>query len=304
MRIFITGGMGFVGATLTNVLSSKGHQVTILDRHMARGRPVPNGVRRVEGDSTKPGSWRGELSEHDVIINLAGASIFQRWNRDVKKAIYQSRILTTRNVVEGLRAGKGQETHLLSASGVGFYGPHGDEVLDESQSPGSDFLAQLAADWEREALKARQFGARVVLCRFGIVLGRNGGVLGQLVPTFRRYLGSPLGSGTQWVSWIHEQDLANVFLFLLAKPDVEGPMNCATPHPVRNSELTRTLGEVLNKPVILPHIPGAILKLILGEFGDVVLTGQRAVPKKLLDHGFRFQFPTIKQALEDLLKSQ
>ena len=302
MKIFITGGTGFVGTTLTDVLSSQGYQVTVLDRAGDKGRPLPKGVSRIEGDCTKIGPWQEEVAKHDAVINLAGASIFQRWNSKVKKAIYESRMLTTQNVVKALAARKAKNAHLFSTSAVGYYGYHGDEVLDENNPPGGDFLAKLAADWEAEALKAQDYGARVVLCRFGIVLGRNGGVLGQLVPIFKRYLGSPLGSGKQWISWIHEQDLANIFLFLLQRNDIEGPVNCTTPNPVRNKELTKSLAEALRKPVIAPLVPGFVLRLILGEFGNVVLKGQRVVPGKLLASGFSFQFPTMKGALEDLLR--
>jgi len=264
---------------------------------------VPEGVSRVQGDSTQPGPWQEELAEHDAVVNLAGASIFQRWNSEVKKAIRDSRILTTRNVVEALDARKGKETHLFSTSAVGYYGFHGDEVLSEDDPAGSDFLGQLAADWEGEALKARDHGARVVLTRFGLVLGRNGGVLGQLVPLFKRYLGSPLGSGKQWFSWIHEADLANAFLFLLDRNDIEGAVNCTAPDPVRNKELTYTLAQVLGKSVIAPFVPGFVLRLVLGEFANIILEGQRVVPTRLLESGFEFRFPALKEALADILES-
>lgn len=303
MRIFITGGMGFVGSNLTKVLSANGHEVTVLDRSVHKDRPVPEGVSRVQGDSTKPGLWQDELAGHDVVINLAGASIFQRWNSEVKKAIRDSRILTTRNVVEAIAARKGNETHVFSTSAVGYYGFHGDELLREDDPAGEDFMGRLAAEWEAEALKARDHGARVVITRFGLVVGRNGGVLGQLVPLFNLYLGSPLGSGKQWFSWVHEDDLANGFLFLLDRKEIEGAVNCTAPNPVRNRELTYTLAQVLGKPVIVPFVPGFALRLLLGEFASVVLQGQRVVPTRLLDNGFEFRFPTLKEALVDAMAS-
>jgi uncharacterized protein (TIGR01777 family) len=304
MRIFITGGMGFVGTNLTKVLSWNGHEVTVLDRSLQEGRPVPEGVSRVQGDSTKPGPWQEEVAGHDVVINLAGASIFQRWNSEVKKAIRDSRILTTRNVVEAVAAREGNETHLFSTSAVGYYGFHGDEVLREDDPAGKDFMGQLAADWEAEALKARDHGARVVITRFGLVIGRNGGVLGQLVPLFRLYLGSPLGSGRQWFSWVHEEDLANAFLFLLDRKEIEGAVNCTAPNPVRNRELTYTLAQVLGKPVIIPFVPGFMLRVVLGEFASVVLKGQRVVPTRLLDNGFQFRFPSLREALVEAMESR
>ncbi len=304
MRVFITGGMGFVGSNLTRVLSANGHEVTVLDRSIQKGRPVAEGVSRVEGDSAKTGLWQEQLAEHDAVINLAGASIFQRWNSETKKAIRESRILTTRNIVEALSARRGKETHLFSTDAVGYYGFHGDEVLDENNPPGTDWLAQVGAEWEAEALKARDHGARVVITRFGLVMGRNGGVLGQLVSLFNRYLGTRLGGGNQWFSWIHERDLAHTFLFLLGRKDIEGPVNCTAPNPVRNRELTHILADVLGKPVIMPFAPRFALRVILGEFANVIVEGQRVVPRRLLDSGFEFKFPTLKEALEDILVSQ
>jgi len=302
MRVFITGGMGFIGSKLTDALVTKGHEVTVLDRSVETARPVPQGVLRVAGDSTQPGTWQDRLAEHEVVINLAGASIFQRWNPEVKKAIRDSRILTTRNVVEAMKARVNKETHLFSTSAVGYYGFHGDEVLEEDDTAGDDFMGQLSEEWEREALEATQSGARVVLTRFGLVLGRGGGVLGQLVPLFRRFLGSQLGSGRQWFSWVQEDDLANMFLFLLDRRDLDGPFNFTAPNAVRNSELTRALAHALGRPAILPFAPGYMLRLILGEFSSVILQGQRVVPRRLLDTGFSFSFPTLPEALEHVLE--
>jgi uncharacterized protein (TIGR01777 family) len=302
VKVFITGGMGFIGTNLTNVLSANGYEVTVLDRSMQEGRPLPAGVSRVQGDSTVPGDWQDQLAEHEVVINLAGASIFQRWTGEVKRVLRDSRILTTRNVVQALAARKGKETHLFSTDAVGYYGFRGDEILGEDSPPGTDLLAQLGADWEAEALQAQEHGARVVVTRFGLVMGKNGGVLGQLVPLFRRYLGSPLGTGKQWFSWVHEDDLANMFLFLLERKDIEGAVNCTAPNPVRNKELTKTLARVLGRPVIMPFVPAFMLRLVLGEFANVIVQGQRVVPARLLDNGFDFRFPELEGALRAVLK--
>jgi uncharacterized protein (TIGR01777 family) len=302
MNILLTGGTGFVGSTLTKKLTNKGHKVTILTRAIKKGRSLPEGASFLEGNPTKAGPWQEKVAQHEVIINLAGASIFKRWNKDNKKEILDSRTLTTNHIVEALAERKGKETCLLSTSAVGYYGFHGDEFLDENSPPGNDFLAYVTSEWESAALNAKKFDVRVVLCRFGIVLGKHGGALSKMVPVFKRWLGSPLGSGKQWFSWIHENDLVNIFLFLLEHKNLEGPINCTAPNPIRNKELTKILGEILQKPTFMPAVPDFVLRLIMGEFGNVLLKGQRVLPKKLLEEGFRFNFPNIKEALQDLLK--
>ncbi len=302
MKVFITGGTGFVGSTLTRVLAADGHEVTLLTRSIRKDAALPEGVRYLEGDPTRRGPWQEKVPEHAIFINLAGASIFTRWNEKTKREMYESRILTTNRLVEAMAGGRGKDMQLLSTSAVGFYGFHGDEPLEEPSPPGSDFLASLAADWEAAASAARGHGVRVVLCRFGIVLGREGGVLKKQVPLFRRFLGAPVGDGNQWMSWIHESDLANIFLFFIDREKTfDGAVNCTAPEPVRNRDFTRTLGEVLGVPT-LPAVPGFLIRLILGEFGGVILKGQRVLPRKLLELGYRFQFPSLREALVDLLR--
>ena len=218
-----------------------------------------------------------------------------------RQLILESRILTTRNLVDALRGAR-EGTVLLSTSAVGYYGGRDDDrVLDESSPPGSDFFAEVGVKWEAEAGRARDFGVRVVLPRFGIVLGKDGGALSRMIPAFNNYAGSALGSGKQWFPWIHEEDLFRTFVFASERNEVEGPVNCVAPMPVTNSELTRTLAKVLKKPLIMPAVPRFILRTILGEFADVLLKGQRAVPSRLLELGFEFRFPTLREALEDLL---
>ena len=301
MKIFMTGGTGFVGMNLTRRLVEKGHHLTLLTRRIRRDHPLPSGADYLEGDPTSPGPWQDRMAEHDVIINLAGTSIFKRWTNSTKKAIRESRICTTQNLVDALSARKGLTTHFLSTSAVGYYGFHGDEDLDEDSPPGEDFLASLSVEWETLAMKAETFGARVVPLRFGIVLGKEGGALNQMIPLFKSYLGSPLGSGDQWFSWIHMEDLTNIYLFLLEEQDIAGPINCTSPNPVRNLELTKAIGEVLGKPTFMPAVPAFAMKMILGEFGSVLIKGQKVLPKRLLDKGFRFRFPDVKEALKDLL---
>lgn len=301
MKVFITGGTGFVGSALTKKLTDQGHNVTLLTRKIRGDRPVLNGVSMLEGDPVKEGAWQEKVSEHDVLINLAGASIFRRWTKEEKKLIRESRIRTTENLVNALKERKGKKTTFLSTSAVGYYGFHGDEELDESTPPGNDFLASVAKEWEETALKAEKLGARVLLCRFGIVLGKSGGALGEMLPIFRKGLGARLGSGEQWFSWIHQRDLIRIIIFLMDREDLSGPFNCTAPKPVTNRDLTTILAEVLGKPTFLPAVPGFVIKLMKGEFGSVLLQGQKVFPRKLLEAGFQFDLPGLKRALVDLV---
>jgi uncharacterized protein (TIGR01777 family) len=301
MRILITGGTGFVGSGLTQALTREGHHVTVLTRGGTGGkRSLPMGASYLQGDPKQEGKWQDAVPGHEVVINLAGSSIFRRWTDDTKKSVRESRISTTKNLVQALSNSKGETKVLFSTSAVGYYGAGNEEGLTEESSPGDDFLAGLAREWESEASKAGAFGVRVVLTRFGIVLGKDGGALKQMVPWFRRGLGSPLGSGKQWFSWIHEEDLARIYVFLLGREDVSGPVNCTSPNPVRNEELTAALGKVLGRPTFLPAVPAWVLKLVLGEFGSVLLTGQKVLPKKLQELGFQFLHPDVEEALRDL----
>ena len=301
MKIFITGGTGFVGSYLTKGLARMGHEVSVLTRSARPGGDLPEGVSFVEGDPRKPGSWQERVAEHNAVINLAGASIFTLWTEKARRAIIDSRVDTTRNLVDSL-ASAPKGIHLLSASAVGYYGGREDDaILDETSFPGDDFLARVGGRWEDEAGRARQYGARVVLCRFGIVLGADGGALAKMVPAFKYCVGSPLGGGKQWFPRIHQKDLLSIMLFLLEKTHITGPVNCTAPSPVRNKEMSEILAKVLHRPLFMPAVPGFVLRTMLGEFGDVLLKGQRAIPRKLLDEGFWFAFPTFKEALEDLM---
>ena len=304
MNIFLTGGSGFIGSTLTQRLTSSRHKVTLLTRSTKKGHTLPEGASFLEASPLSPGPWQEKIAHNDVIINLAGASIFTRWNRKTKRKIVESRILTTNHIVEALQDRRSKETHLINASAVGYYGFHGDEPINENGSPGNDFLANVAKEWESAALNAQKFGARVVLCRFGIVLGKQGGTLSKMVPAFKYNLGSPFGRGKQWFSWVHEQDLADIILFLLEHEDLVGPVNCTAPNAVQNRELTKALGQVLQKRRIMPAVPGFVLRLMLGEFANIILKGQRVKPQKLLDSSFNFKFPFLREALQDILSQK
>jgi uncharacterized protein len=298
VKIFMTGGTGFVGSYLSRDLVQAGHTITILSRR-AQAQAPPAGVEFLTGDPNQAGAWMAAVPEHDWIINLAGASIFTRWSEAYKEEIFESRVRTTRNLVTAMAAGDRRQL-FCSTSAVGYYGARGEEVLTEDSPPDADFLGELAQAWEGEALKAQDLGVRVVVTRFGVVLGRDGGALGQMVPLFKKFIGGPIGSGDQWFSWIHQADHARAFRFIQENPQISGPVNLTAPHPVRNRDLARALGRALHRPSFMPA-PEFMLRLALGEFADTLITGQKVLPQRLLDAGFTFDFPTLDKALADLV---
>ncbi|HUL20537.1 MAG TPA: TIGR01777 family oxidoreductase [Thermodesulfobacteriota bacterium] len=300
MKILITGGTGFVGSQLTVRLIQDGNEVTILTRSGKRLEKGSKGPSYLQGDPTQKGPWQEAIQDHDAVINLAGASIFAKWTEGYKRVLRESRVSTARNIVEGVSSDPAKKITLFSTSAVGYYGFCGDQELTEESPPGEDFLAQMAVEWEGEALKAKDKGARVVITRFGIVLGEKGGALGQMIPLFKKYIGGPIGSGKQWFSWVHIKDLAEAFAFLIKHPEISGPVNVCAPNPVRNKDLAKALGKALHRPSFMPA-PGFMVKIVLGEFGSVILKGQRVIPKRLLDSGFAFQYPDINKALQGIL---
>jgi uncharacterized protein (TIGR01777 family) len=296
MKLLITGGTGFVGTFLTQHLLNSGHDVTVVVRSRV---PVVRSDRLhvVSGDTTRKGSWQDAIKDVDGVINLAGTSIFHRWSSAYKQQIYDSRILTTRHVVEGMTGERPQT--LISTSAVGYYGSRGDDILTESEPCGRDFLSQVGRDWENEAFQAEKKHARVVTARFGVVLGRSGGALQQMITPFKLFVGGPMGNGKQWFSWIHILDLVAGILFMIETETLRGPVNLCSPMPVTSGELAKTLGSVLGRPAVIPT-PSLALRLAFGEFAESLLSSQRAVPQKLIEAGFVFQFSELKTALTDL----
>lgn len=295
MHVLVTGGTGLMGAALCRALLDAGHRVTAMSR--SASPRLPAGVDAVQGDPARPGRWQDVLRGCDACVHLAGEPIAAgRWTDQRKRAIRDSRVESTRRVAEVVAAG-GPEV-LVSSSAIGYYGPRGDEVLDESSPPGEGFLADVCREWESAASPAAS-RARVVLLRTGIVLAREGGALQQMLLPFRWFAGGPIGKGEFWESWIHLRDEIELVLWALGS-DVAGPLNATAPGPVRNRDLAAAIGRTLHRPSALP-VPPAMLRLALGELASVVTTGQRVLPRKALDRGFRFRFPELDGALRDLL---
>ncbi|KJS01328.1 MAG: epimerase [Desulfobulbaceae bacterium BRH_c16a] len=302
MKIFITGGTGFVGRHLSATLLEQGHQVTAVGRSSKPSGLIEHpSFSYLAADTTRPGDWQARIPEHNVVINLAGQSIFTLWTEKTKQQIYDSRILTTRNVTDGL-AGAG-DTIFFSTSAAGYYGDRGEDVLTEDEPPGTDFLATVGRDWEREALKAQSDRVRVVLTRFGIVLGRGGGAMASMIPAFKLFVGGHLGDGRQWFPWIHLHDLAAAYLFVMNLPEIAGPVNWCAPHPVRNQELTDKLAGKLNRPALFSP-PAFVMKRLLGEFGKSMICSQRVQPAVLQKAGFPFAYGDLDSALEEILEEE
>jgi NAD dependent epimerase/dehydratase family enzyme len=309
MNILITGGTGFIGTPLTRELRGNGHSVTVTTRSQtgAKDKLTWNPPDLIPRDV---------ISTFDAVINLAGEPIApQRWSKERKKRILSSRINATSSLVESISkippatpvpnggnldafemAGPKRPRVLISASAIGYYGPHGDEYVTEDTMPADDFLADVCKQWEAEAYKALDLGIRVVTARIGGVLEADGGALPQMALPFKLFVGGPIGSGRQWFSWIHRDDIIGIIEFALENESISGPLNLTAPNPVTNKEFSRTLGKVLHRPSFVA-MPGVVIRLVLGELGAVLLTGQRVLPEKALKAGYKFKYPYVSEAV-------
>ena len=299
MKILITGGTGFVGGAVSKQLLDLGHDLTVIGSSRQCRLPAHDHLSYVSADTTRPGDWQELVASQDALINLAGRSVFHLWTETYKKAIYDSRILTTKNLVAALP--EKTETVLLSTSAAGFYGDGGEEEKKETAGAGSDFLARVCQDWEAEALQAANKGARVVLMRFGVILGQGGGALGTMRLPFKLGLGGPIGNGRQWFPWMHLDDLVSAVVYLLTAEECQGPFNFSAPEPVRQKEFARQLGAAFHRPAFLPT-PAFVMRTVLGEFGRSLLQGQKVLPNALTESGFLFTYPDIRSALRDLVR--
>lgn len=309
MTIILAGGSGFLGRALAERFTSTGHTVRTLTRRAQPGSPT---LVAWQPDGTT-GPWANTLADADAVINLAGEGISdKRWSAARKQVLRDSRLLPTRSLARALIAAPPRPRLFVNISAIGIYGAHGDEPVTEKTPPGDDFLAKLCVDWEREAAAAASAGTHVALVHAGIVLHPEGGALTSMLPPFRMGIGGPMGTGQQFMSWIHLDDWIALVDWLAtvrpatAPPATEAPGNVAAwnataPHPVTNAEFARVLGRVLRRPAIMP-IPGFALRLLLGEFATFLLTGARVIPERAERAGFRFRYPALEPALMSLLR--
>jgi uncharacterized protein (TIGR01777 family) len=301
MRVIVTGGTGFLGRPLVVRLRAAGHEVTTLTRRtsgQSAGREV---VWHPDGAA---GAWVGELEGTDAVINLAGEPLAdRRWTAARKHLLRDSRLNATRSIVHAIGRARRRPPLLISASGVGYYGPRGSELVTESEPPGADFIATLARDWEAAATEAQRLDVRVVLLRTGMVLERGGGALPRLLTPFRLGVGGPLGSGSQFWPWIHRDDWIGMVEWLLGQPTISGPVNVTAPRPETNAAFSNALAATLRRPCLF-RVPSVALRLALGEMADVVLTGQRAIPAKVTAQNFSFAFGRLDDALVSILQSE
>jgi len=302
MNIVISGGTGFIGRALCNALTQKGHRITLLTRSSAPGSYHPAvTVTPVHWNGRDGGAWEQTLEGSDAVINLAGASIAEaRWTDARKRLITESRVLATRALVRAMSRCSSTPATFISASGIGYYGACDDRVLDEGAARGEGFLADLCLAWESEALRAAEFGVRVITLRTGMVLEHDGGALPKMLVPFRLFAGGPIMPGNQWVSWIHRQDHIGLMQWALSTATVSGPINAVAPEPVTMDTFCEALGRVLHRPSWFP-VPRLALTMLLGELGTLMTTGQRVIPAKAMAGGYKFQYPVLEQALQDVL---
>ena len=305
MKVAVIGATGFVGSRLVERLTAEGHQVMVFTRNALKAEQVfpksayPN-LEIIAYDPIDSGAWQDSIAGCDGVVNLAGEAIAEtRWTPERKQSLMNSRKITTQKLVEAIANANPKPSVLVNASAIGFYGTSETATFDETSSPGNDFLAEVCQTWEAEASKVKESGVRLVILRLGIVLGM-GGALGKMLTPFKLFAGGPIGSGNQWFSWIHREDLVSLILRALTRPQMEGVFNATAPKPVRMAEMATALGQVLSRPSWLP-VPSFALEAMLGDGAKVVLEGQEVLPKKTLADGFEYQYPIIKPALEEIL---
>jgi uncharacterized protein (TIGR01777 family) len=305
MRVTVTGATGLIGPHVVGALQQRGAQVSVLTRDAASARKklADAGLAPVEAfdwdllSEPAPGQ---ALEGRDAVVHLAGENVAQRWSSSAKQAIRESRVTGTRNLLAGLHAAEHAPGTLVSSSAIGYYGARGEEPLDEDAAPGTDFLAEICVEWEREAAKASELGMRVVLVRTGVVLDKNGGALEKMLPPFRLGVGGPVAGGRQFISWIHRDDVVGMIVAALQDERWSGAVNATAPEPLSNRDFSRALGRALHRPALLP-VPGIALQLLYGEMAEIVTEGARVVPAKPLVLGYEFLHGQLDEALSSAL---
>ncbi len=300
MKIFITGSTGFIGRALVLRLQRDGHRIVAWTRNETSARSKLGADVELLSADCADAALQQSLAECDAVVNLAGEPLIGRWTSSRRMRIAASRVALTERLVAAMTSASRTPSVFVSGSAVGYYGDRGEELLTENSAPADDYLGQLCQDWESAALKAEGAGVRVVLLRTGIVLGRDGGALAKLLTPFRLGLGGPIGSGKQYMPWIHLHDEVEIIAMALVDERYFGAINGAAPDPVSNREFARALGRALHRPAFMP-LPGFVLKAVLGEAASVLLGGQRATPKQLMSLGFSFAYPNIDAALSDIV---
>jgi uncharacterized protein (TIGR01777 family) len=299
MKLIISGATGFIGSVLIERLRKQSHSLVMLSRRPRRQHSTTN-AQWLTWENQSHGEWEQAIDGADGIINLAGEPIAaKRWTEDRKERLRSSRIDTTQALVNAIAKSKVKPKFMIGASAVGYYGPRGDETLTEASSPGNDFLARLCVEWEGEARKVEEHGVRVGLLRTGIVLGKGKGALAKMVPPFKMFFGGRLGSGKQWMPWVHIDDEVSLIQFLIDNDKARGAFNATAPNPVTMSDFAKCLGRVLNRPAWAP-VPASVLSLLLGEMAEMLLTGQRALPAAAEKSGFKFKYRNVDDALASL----
>jgi uncharacterized protein (TIGR01777 family) len=304
MRIIITGGTGLIGKPLSEALSASGHEVVVLTRQPEKVKDMPASVKLHKWDGKSAEGWGVLADGAGAIVNLAGAGIAdQRWSADRKQAIRSSRIDAGKAVMAAIAAAAVKPKVLIQSSAVGYYGTEtGDAQVTESFSPGGDFLSKVCFDWEASTAPASKYGVRRVIVRTGVVLSNAGGAFPKQAMPFKLFAGGPVGNGKQWYPWIHIDDEVRAIQFLIENENAEGAFNLSAPNPVTNKEFGKLLGEALGRPSVIPA-PGFAIQTLFGEMAVVLLEGQRAVPQRLLDLGFKFKYETAQAALRNLVGS-
>ncbi len=302
MNIVVAGGTGFIGKTVIQQLIEAGHKVILLTRNPEKMTWMnKNYVRAVKWDPKHSGEWMKSIDGADAVINLAGESIAaKRWSKAQKEKIIKSRTTVTRLLVDAIKAAGKKPSVFISASAVGYYGNVPDGEVTEYVPKGKGFLADTCELWEKEAIAVKDAGIRDVIIRIGVVLGKDGGALTKILPPFQMFIGGPVGSGNQWFPWVHRSDVAGVIVFALTHDELKGPVNVTAPESVTMKQFCSTLGQVLHRPSWFP-VPGFALKILLGEMSEMLLTGQKAVPKKLINAGYAFRYPKLEEALKTIL---